>query len=112
MASEFVGVANGTGRTTVPGARTDSSVAWSADDHGTAALSNGRDLYAFRYASNETANTLYYRQVADDVVLVSEPLDHDRAGWQAVPPSHMIVVRDGRALAPDPLPHDRRLAAE
>ena len=28
----------------------------------TAALSNGRDLYAFRYAVNDRANTLYYRE--------------------------------------------------
>lgn len=78
----------------------------------TAALTDGHDLYAFRYASNETANTLYYRQVGDDVVVVSEPLDHDRAGWQQVPPGHMIVARDGRAVAPEPFPLDRRLAAE
>ena len=29
----------------------------------TAALANGRDLYAFRYAANDKANTLYYREV-------------------------------------------------
>src|SRR5204862_6242438 len=29
----------------------------------TAALTDGRDLYAFRFASNDTANSLYYRQV-------------------------------------------------
>ena len=77
-----------------------------------AALSDGHALYAFRYASTETANTLYYRQDGEDVVVVSEPLDNDRSGWQAVPPGHMIVVRDGRAVAPEPIPHDRRLAAE
>jgi len=78
----------------------------------TAALTDGHDLYAFRYASNDTANTLYYRQDADNVVVVSEPLDNDRAGWRAVPPGHMIVARDGRAVIPEPIPHDRRLAAE
>jgi predicted glutamine amidotransferase len=45
-------------------------------------------------------------------VVVSEPLDHDRSGWQTVPPGHMIVVRDGRTVIPEPIPHDRRLAAE
>jgi glutamine amidotransferase len=78
----------------------------------TAALTDGHDLYAFRYASNDTANTLYFRQAGTDVVVVSEPLDHDRDGWQPVPPGHMIVARDGRALVPEPFPHDRRLAAE
>ena len=28
----------------------------------TAALANGRDLYAFRYSANDNANTLYYRE--------------------------------------------------
>src|ERR1700728_4366251 len=44
----------------------------------TAALSNGRDLYAFRYAVNDRANTLYYRESANNIVVVSEPLDQDR----------------------------------
>ena len=52
----------------------------------TAALANGRDLYAFRYAANDKANTLYYRESGDNVVIVSEPLDADRAHWKAVPP--------------------------
>jgi glutamine amidotransferase len=77
----------------------------------TAALTDGHDLYAFRYASNETANTLYYRQAGDDVVVVSEPLDQDRSGWKQVPPGHMIVAREGRPVVPEPLPGDRRLAA-
>ena len=41
----------------------------------TAALSNGRDLYAFRYAVNDRANTLYYRESEHNIVIVSEPLD-------------------------------------
>ena len=34
----------------------------------TAALANGRDLYAFRYAANDKANTLYYRESVGNVV--------------------------------------------
>src|SRR3982751_6430353 len=41
----------------------------------TAALANGKDLYAFRYAVNDKANTLYYRESSDGIVIVSEPLD-------------------------------------
>lgn len=78
----------------------------------TAALSDGRALYAFRYCSNETANTLYYRQAGDDVVMVSEPLDHDHAGWVKVPPGHYIAARDGEAVAPKALPSQALLAAE
>jgi glutamine amidotransferase len=78
----------------------------------TAALSNGRDLYAFRYCSDDTANSLYYREDGEDVVVVSEPLDKDRAGWKPVPPGHLIVARAGQKADPQPFPHDRRLAAE
>ena len=59
----------------------------------TAAISNGRDLYAFRYANNALANTLYYRDIGDSVLVVSEPLDLERSYWKPVPPSHMIVAR-------------------
>ena len=41
----------------------------------TSALTNGRDLYAFRFAENDTANSLYYREESGEVVVVSEPLD-------------------------------------
>ena len=51
----------------------------------TAALSNGRDLYAFRYAVNDRANTLYYRESDAGIVIVSEPLDRDHKNWIAVP---------------------------
>ncbi len=44
----------------------------------TAALSDGTDLYAFRYANNNTANSLYYREAGGNVVVVSEPLDMER----------------------------------
>src|SRR5205807_1780482 len=43
----------------------------------TAALSNGHDLYAFRFACGDKANSLYYRAEGDNVVIVSEPLDKD-----------------------------------
>ena len=59
----------------------------------TAAISNGRDLYAFRYANNASANTLYYRDIGDSILVVSEPLDLERSYWKPVPPSHMIVAR-------------------
>ena len=57
----------------------------------TSALSNGRDLYAFRYANTENANTLYYREAGESVVVVSEPLDGDRDCWKPVPSGHVVV---------------------
>jgi glutamine amidotransferase len=67
----------------------------------TSALTNGRDLYAFRFAENDTANTLYFREESGDVVVVSEPLD--RTGtWIAVPSNHVLVARYGCAAELQP----------
>jgi glutamine amidotransferase len=54
-----------------------------------------RTLYAFRYASDDSATSLYYRDTGDHVVVVSEPLDKDTAFWRPVPPSHLIVAHEG-----------------
>ncbi|GJE27804.1 class II glutamine amidotransferase [Methylobacterium organophilum] len=59
----------------------------------TAALADGRDLYAFRYAANEPANSLYYRQSEDGVVVASEPLDQDHATWVPVPGNSVLIAR-------------------
>jgi glutamine amidotransferase len=64
----------------------------------TSALSNGRDLYAFRYANIENANTLYYRESGDSVVIVSEPLDKERDCWKPVPAGHVIVAKAGKPV--------------
>jgi len=62
----------------------------------TSALTNGRDLYAFRFAENDAPNSLYFREESDEVVVVSEPLD--RTGrWTQVPPNHVLVARQGSA---------------
>jgi glutamine amidotransferase len=78
----------------------------------TAALADGRNLYAFRYAANEKANTLYYSTSGHDVVIVSEPLDTDRERWKAVPPGHMVVARYGCPVEVAPFLSKRQLAAE
>jgi glutamine amidotransferase len=64
----------------------------------TAALANGQDLYAFRYAVNDSANSLYYRQSGGGVVIVSEPLDKDHANWTAVPDNRVVVARAGKPV--------------
>ena len=75
-------------------------------------MANGRDLYAFRYAANDNANTLYYRESGDNVVVVSEPLDTDRAHWKPVPPGHMVVAQAGKPVVLAPFLVDQRIAAE
>ena len=42
----------------------------------TAALSNGKDLYAFRYASNDTANTLYHQPEGAGLQAIAEGFRH------------------------------------
>jgi len=78
----------------------------------TAALSNGRDLYAFRYAANDNANTLYYREQGQNVVIVSEPLDEERANWKPVPPGHKVVARYGRPVSLEPFDVGQHIAAK
>jgi predicted glutamine amidotransferase len=78
----------------------------------TAALADGRNLYAFRYSANEKSNTLYYSSAGDNVVIVSEPLDEERDRWKAVPPGHMVVARAGRPVEVAPFLAGLQVAAE
>jgi predicted glutamine amidotransferase len=61
----------------------------------TAALTNGVDLYAFRFAENDIANSLYFSERAGDVIVVSEPLDC-HSEWTEIPPSHVLVAKKNR----------------
>lgn len=69
----------------------------------TAALSDGRDLYAFRYATDDPANSLYYQASENGVVVVSEPLDGERGNWIPVPENNVVVARRGQPVAVLPL---------
>lgn len=64
----------------------------------TSALANGHDLYAFRFAVNDSPNTLYYRASGNEVVVVSEPLDRDHENWSVVPDNTVLVARAGRPV--------------
>jgi glutamine amidotransferase len=78
----------------------------------TAALANGRDLFAFRYSANDKANTLYYRESGSSVVVVSEPLDADRTHWTPVPPGYMLLAPAGESVSLQPFLRASRVAAE
>lgn len=78
----------------------------------TSALSDGKNLYAFRYSANDKANTLYFRAADDNVVVVSEPLDKDRAVWSPVPTNHVLVARAGAKVELRPMFAETRIAAE
>lgn len=77
----------------------------------TSVLSDGSDLYAFRYSVNDHANTLYYRQLDANVVIVSEPFDHDE-NWTTVPEGHVVIVKADEQARVLPLFQNQRLAAE
>jgi len=79
----------------------------------TAALADGRNLYAFRYAVNDQANSLYFRESAEGIVIVSEPLDRDHENWTEVPENCVVAARSGRPAEILPLfeQTDLRLAA-
>jgi predicted glutamine amidotransferase len=57
----------------------------------TSALANGHDLFAFRFAANDNANTLYFRQNGDQLIIVSEPFDKD-PDWIEVPENHALIA--------------------
>jgi len=78
----------------------------------TAALANGKDLYAFRYAANDRANTLYYRETEQGIVVVSEPLDKDHRNWVPVPENHVLVAKAGQRTRIIPFLQEQREAAE
>jgi glutamine amidotransferase len=61
----------------------------------TAALTNGEGIWAFRWASDTVPPTLYYRQTACGLIVVSEPIDDEREDWHAVPAGHALVAAHG-----------------
>jgi len=62
----------------------------------TAALSDGRSVYAVRHASDQAPPSLYWRQGEDSgegraVSIVSEPFEQPET-WRSVPPDRALVV--------------------
>jgi predicted glutamine amidotransferase len=60
----------------------------------TAAFSNGRSLFAVRYASDQYAPTLYTAKMASSsgVCVVSEPLDGVAENWMSVPRNSFVTI--------------------
>jgi glutamine amidotransferase len=79
----------------------------------TAALSDGRRLYAVRYATDDGAPTLYHRwsDTRGGRAVVSEPLEPDQTGWEEVPPASFCTF-EGAGVRVEPfLPCRLALAA-
>jgi len=60
----------------------------------TAAFTDGRTLYAVRYASDDLAPTLYTRSAwgSGGRTIASEPLDAERGDWHPVPANSFVTV--------------------
>jgi glutamine amidotransferase len=61
----------------------------------TAALTDGHDLWAFRWASDGRPPSLYHRETPSGRVVVSEPFDEVRADWQEVPVGAVMFAPAG-----------------
>ena len=78
----------------------------------TSALTNGRDLYAFRWACDGKAPSLYWRKDGtDNLCVVSEPYDETPGCWTPIPQGSALVAREGRAVEIIPMAVLARLAA-
>ena len=64
----------------------------------TAALSDGKRLYAVRYATDDLAPTLYHRwsEGRQGRAVVSEPLESDETGWELVPAGSFCIFEGER----------------
>jgi predicted glutamine amidotransferase len=64
----------------------------------TAALTNGDDIFAFRWACDGKAPSLYWKDDGGSLLVVSEPLDDSRERWHPVPQAHALVARRGKPV--------------
>lgn len=64
----------------------------------TAALTDGATLWAFRWASDGQPPTLYWREDAAGLIIVSEPIDDRRADWHAVPAGGCLMAAPGERV--------------
>ena len=84
----------------------------------TSATSDGRRLYALRYASDGPGPSLFYgcgvclqatggetlRQPKHSTLVLSEPLDFVKEQWNAVAPSQLLTIADGKVALNDFVP--------
>ena len=59
----------------------------------TATLTDGETIWAFRWACDARPPSLYYKQDAAGLRLVSEPIDGQRAGWHEIPRGFTLMAR-------------------
>ena len=64
----------------------------------TAALSDGESIWAFRWSSDRRPPTLYWREDSSGLIVVSEPIDDEKANWLAVAASSCLIAERGKPV--------------
>ena len=64
----------------------------------TAALTDGANLWAYRWASDGKPATLYWRHDGDRLIVVSEPIDGHREDWESIPVGGCVIARAGEEV--------------
>lgn len=78
----------------------------------TAALTDGEDIYAFRWACDAKAPTLYWRKDGTcDLCVVSEPYDEEKGCWNPIPQGSVLIARAGQPVEVLPMRVGTGLAA-
>lgn len=63
-----------------------------------AILSDGENLWAYRWACDDKPPTLYYCKTQEGLIIASEPIDDDKDNWKSVPRGSTMVARKGEQL--------------
>jgi glutamine amidotransferase len=64
----------------------------------TAALTDGANMWAFRWASDGKPATLYWKHDEDGLFVVSEPIDGHREDWEAIPVGGCVIALSGEKV--------------
>lgn len=64
----------------------------------TAALTDGADMWAYRWASDGKPATLYWKHEEGRLIVVSEPIDGHREDWEAIPVGACVIAPAGGAV--------------
>lgn len=70
----------------------------------TAVLSNGKEMIAVRFSSDEHAPSLYCKRFESHIVIGSEPLELSGKGWTLIPEGHIAWIKD-KSYEVTPLPN-------
>jgi len=61
----------------------------------TFAVTNGDQIWAVRWSSDQYAPSLFKRDLGGDVLLASEPLDGEEQNWEEIPPNTLVCLSRG-----------------